>query len=99
MRTHWKGRSIRHLHEARAKVGSVNVAIFELARLRDKLEREYLDAVGILLGKPGGKLLETHHFCPTAPMGKCLYEVVPDHADDCLFCGQPIMRDTEREKQ
>lgn len=88
----WRGQSIRHLYEARAKVGSVNTTIFELAKLRDRLEREYLDAVGRLIGKPGGKLLEAHYDCPTAPMGKCLFEVVPDHAEDCLFCGQPIMR-------
>lgn len=92
MTADWKGRPIRHLHEARAKVGSVNVAIFELAKLRDALEREYLDAVGRLIGKSGGKLLEAHYDCPGAPMGKCLFEIVPDHTDPCLFCGQQIIR-------
>lgn len=88
----WRGHPLRHLHEARAKVGAVNVSIFELAKLRDRLEREYLDAMGRLIGRPGGKLLEAHYDCPEAPMGKCLFEVVPDHADSCLFCGQPIIR-------
>ena len=48
--------------------------------------------IGIRLGVPGGKLLEAHYNCPDAPMGKCLFEVLPDHADACLFCGQPIIR-------
>lgn len=88
----WNGRSVRHLREARAKVGAIDVSLFELAKERDRLEREYLDALGRLIGRPGGKLLEAHYECPAAPMKKCVFEVVPDHADDCLFCGQPIMR-------
>lgn len=87
----WRGYFLWYLYEVRVKVGVVNVFIFELVKLCDRLECEYLDVMGRFIGRFGGKFFEVYYDCFEVLMGKCLFEVVFDYVEFCLFCGQLII--------
>lgn len=77
----------------RNEIGRINMQIVELARQRGEIEREFLAEVAVMIGRPGATLLDSHHRCPTSPIGHCLFEITAETDDSaCLFCRKPINR-------